>query len=152
MEFFKPRGTLNFMKHRGIIIPVSLFLAFLGIASVFWPGPNYGIDFKGGTEIQLKFGENVSATEVRKTLGEIGYDAEVVNVEGRKGEYLVRVGQVSSLPLDKIEGIKKAINWKIDGVKVDELRVSPGGDKIALRMRDETDPEAIKTALKSAGA
>lgn len=152
MEFFKPKGTINFMKYRGIIIPGSLFLAFLGIVSAIWPGPNYGIDFKGGTEIQLKFGENVSATEVRSALGEIGYDAEVVNVEGRKGEYLVRVGQVSSLSAEKVESIKKTINWKIDGVKVEELRVSPGGDKIALRMRDETDPAAIEAALKAAGA
>ncbi len=152
MEFFKPKGTINFMKYRGIIIPVSLFLAFLGVASVVWPGPNYGIDFKGGTEIQLKFDAAVSATEVRQTLSEIGYEAEVVNVEGRQGEYLVRVGEVSSLPPDKIEGIKKSINWQIAGVKVEELRVSPGGDKITLRMRDEVDPEAILTALKDAGA
>jgi preprotein translocase subunit SecF len=152
MEFFKPKGTINFMKYRGIIIPISLFLALLGIASVVWPGPNYGIDFKGGTEIQLKFDEGVSANDVRQALSEIGYDAEVVNVEGRAGEYLVRVGQVSSLPPEKIAGIKKAINWKIAGVKVEELRVSPGGDKIAVRMRDEVEPEAIEAALKEAGA
>ncbi|MFT3921518.1 MAG: protein translocase subunit SecF [Myxococcales bacterium] len=152
MEFFKPKGTINFMKYRGVIIPISLFLAFLGIVSVAWPGPNYGIDFKGGTEIQLKFGEKVTSNQVRSTLAEIGYDAEVVNVEGRPGEYLVRVGEVSSLPSGKIEEIKKAINWNIAGVKVEELRVSPGGDKIALRMREETDPDAIEQALKAAGA
>ncbi len=67
MEFFKPKGTINFMKYRGVI-PVSLFLAFLGIVSVAWPGPNYGIDFKGWNRDQLKFGENVTATDVRKTL------------------------------------------------------------------------------------
>ncbi len=152
MEFFKPKGTINFMKYRGIIIPGSLFLAFLGIVSVFYPGPNYGIDFKGGTEIQLKFGEAVDATRVRETLGEIGYDAEVVNVEGRAGEYLVRVGQVSTMSFEKIEGIKKALQWKIAGVKIDELRVSQGGDKITLRMRDAVDPSDVESALKAAGA
>src|SRR3954451_18131432 len=126
MEFFKPRGTIDFMKYRGIVIPVSLFLAFLGIVSAIYPGPNYGIDFKGGTEVQLKFDPKIDANTVRKTLNEIGYDAEVVNVEGRKGESLVRIGQVSSLPPGKIETIKKAIDWKIAGVKVEELRVSPG--------------------------
>jgi preprotein translocase subunit SecF len=152
MEIFKPRSTIDFMKYRGVLIPVSLFLAFLGIVSAVYPGPNYGIDFKGGTEVQLKFDPKIDATTVRKTLADIGYDAEVVNVEGRKGEYLVRVGQVSSLPPEKVDGIKKAINWKIGGVKVEELRVSPGGDKIALRMRDEVDPSAIEAALKAAGA
>lgn len=153
MEFFKPRGTIDFMKHRKFIIPVSLLLALLGLVSVIFPGPNYGIDFKGGTEVQLKFGEGVDAGKVRQALAEVGYeDAEVVNVEGRPSEYLVRVGQVSSLPSDKIESIKSALAWNIAGVKIEELRVSPGGDKIALRMRDAVEPEAIFEALKKAGA
>jgi preprotein translocase subunit SecF len=152
VEFFKPRATIDFMKYRGPIISGSLFLALLGFLSVFWPGPNYGIDFKGGTEVQLRFKKPLESGAVRKALGEIGYDAEVVSVEGRADEYLVRVGVVSSLPAAKVESIKKTINWRIANVKVDELKFSPGGDKITLRMRDTVDPSAIEAALKSAGA
>ena len=152
MEFFKPRATIDFMKYRGPIISGSLLLALLGFLSVFWPGPNYGIDFKGGTEVQLRFKKPVESGVVRKALGEIGYDAEVVSVEGRADEYLVRVGVVSSLPPAKVDSIKKAINWRIGNVKVEELKFSPGGDKITLRMRDSVDPPAIQAALKTAGA
>ncbi len=151
MEFFKPRGTIDFMKHRGPLIIGSMVLTMLGLLSTVWPGPNYGIDFKGGTEVQLKF-DNVDATKVRTTLAEIGYDAEVVNVEGRAGEYLIRVGSVTTLPPGKIEAIKKKLAWKIGTVKIQELKVSPGGDKISLRMRDDVEPAAIEQALKSAGA
>ena len=140
------------MKYRGPIIAGSLFLALLGFLSVFWPGPNYGIDFKGGTEVQLRFKKAIDSGVVRQTLSEIGYDAEVVNVEGRADEYLVRVGRVSSVSPSKMEGIKKAINWRIASVKVDELKFSPGGDKITLRMRDTVDPKTIGEALKAAGA
>lgn len=152
MEFFKPKGTIDFMKHRAPIISGSLLLALLGVLSVFWPGPNYGIDFKGGTEVQLRFKKATESNTLRETLAEIGYDAEVVNVEGRNDEYLVRVGAVSTLPPEKVEGIKKSLNWSINGVKIDELKVSPGGDKISFRMRDDVDPKAIETALKAAGA
>ena len=152
MEFFKPRDTIDFMKYRAPIISGSLFLALLGFLSVFYPGPNYGIDFKGGTEVQLHFKKDVDSSTVRKTLADVGYDAEVVSVEGRANEYLVRVSRVSSLPVEKIEAIKKSVNWKVAGVKVDELKVSPGGDKITLRMRDAVDPQAIDTALRAAGA
>jgi preprotein translocase subunit SecF len=152
VEFFKPRDTIDFMKYRVPIISGSLLLALLGFLSVFWPGPNYGIDFKGGTEVQLRFKKAVESGVVRQTLSDIGYDAEVVNVEGRADEYLVRVGRVSSLPREKIEGIKKAVNWRVDGVKIDELKFSPGGDKITLRMRDSVDPAKINAALKAAGA
>ena len=152
MEIFKPKGTIDFMKHRGPIIGGSVLLALCGLLSVFWPGPNYGIDFKGGTEVQLKFKQNIEQGKLRQTLERAGYDAEVVNVEGRGDEYLVRVGAVSTLPPEKVEGIKKALNWNISGVKIDELKVSPGGDKITLRMRDDVEPAQIEAALKSAGA
>jgi len=152
VEFFKPRDTIDFMKYRGPIISGSLFLALLGFLSVFWPGPNYGIDFKGGTEVQMRFKKPVESGVVRQTLADIGYDAEVVNVEGRADEYLVRVSRVSSLPADKMEGIKKAVRWQVAGVKIDELKFSPGGDKITLRMRDSVDPSKIKETLTGAGA
>ncbi|MDB4972198.1 MAG: putative export rane protein SecF [Myxococcaceae bacterium] len=152
MEFFKPRATIDFMKYRAPIISGSLLLALLGLLSVFWPGPNYGIDFKGGTEIQLHFKKDVDSSTVRKTLAEVGYDAEVVNVEGKQNEYLVRVSRVSSLPVEKIASIKKALHWQVAGVKIDELKVSPGGDKITLRMRNPVDPLDIDSALKGAGA
>lgn len=151
MEFFKPRGTIDFMKHRGPLIIGSMVLTLMGLLSTVWPGPNYGIDFKGGTEVQLKF-QNIDAVKVRSTLAEIGYDAEVVNVEGRSGEYLIRVGRVTTLPPEKIEAIKKKLAWKVGAVKIDELKVSPGGDKISLRMRDDVAPEAVEEALKAAGA
>jgi preprotein translocase subunit SecF len=152
MELFKPRGTINFMKYRGPLIGGSLLLALLGLLSVFWPGPNYGIDFKGGTEVQLKFDPSVSASEVRNTLGKVGYEAEVVTVEGRPGEYLVRVGMVSSLTRAQVDQIKRTLNWRIAGVKIEEIKFSPGGDKISLRMRGDVEPAAIDAALKGAGA
>jgi preprotein translocase subunit SecF len=151
VEFFKPKGTIDFMKHRGPIIGGSVLLALLGLLSVWWPGPNYGIDFKGGTEVQLKFRGNIEQGKLRQTLADSGYDAEVVNVEGRSDEYLVRVGAVSSLSAEKVEGIKRSLNWSVDGVKIEELKVSPGGDKITLRMRGESDPTKIEAALKGAG-
>lgn len=152
MELFKPRGTINFMKHRGPLITISLSLALLGFLSVFWPGPNYGIDFKGGTEVQLKFGAGVSATDVRNSLTKAGYDAEVVTVEGRAGEYLVRVGRISSLSPEQLKKITSAVGKQIAGVPVEELKVSPGGDKITMRLQQAAEPEAIKAALTGAGA
>jgi preprotein translocase subunit SecF len=152
MEIFKPRGTIDFMKHRGPLLAVSLTLAFLGLVSVVFPGPNYGIDFKGGTEVQLQFDAKTSASEVRSALTGIGYDGEVVSVEGKPGQYLIRVGRVTSLPEDKVEAIKKKVAWNIGGVKIDEFKVSPGGDKVALRMAGPVEPKLIEDSLRNAGA
>jgi preprotein translocase subunit SecF len=152
MELFKPRGTIDFMKHRRPLWAVSFLLALAGFISAFVPGPNYGIDFKGGTEVQLQFAENTDAATVRSALAEVGYDADVVSVAERPGQYLIRVGEVTSLPQDKVEQIKKKLNWQISGVKVEEFKVSPGGDKITLRMAENVDPKVIEDTLREAGA
>src|SRR4051794_38577725 len=109
MEFFKPRSTIDFMKHRGLLITISLGLTLLGLLSGFFPGPNYGIDFRGGTEVQLKFNGKVDAGTVRKVLADEGFDPEVVNVAGSSDQYLVRVGRVAALSAEKIDAIKKQI-------------------------------------------
>jgi preprotein translocase subunit SecF len=153
MEFFKQRATVDFMKIRGPLIIISMVLNVLGLASAFWPGPNYGIDFKGGTEIQVLFKGKVDAGGIRKALSDGGYEAEVVNAEGRSGnEYMIRVGRVSTLAPEQVSDIKKKLAWNIAGTKIEEFKVSPGGDKITLRMRDDLDPMLIDSALKSAGA
>lgn len=151
MEIFKPRDTINFMKYRGPLITGSLLLTLLGFLSIFYPQPNYGIDFKGGTEIQLKFDKSVGATDVRNTLAKSGYDAEVVTVEGRPGEFLVRVGRASALSDEAKAKVEKAIGQSIGGVKVVDFKVSPGGDKISIRLVDDVPVETIRTALDQTG-
>ena len=55
MEFIKPGTYIDFMKYRGPVITVLGVMATLSLVSLFYPGPNYGIDFAGGTELQLTF-------------------------------------------------------------------------------------------------
>ncbi|HEX6245523.1 MAG TPA: protein translocase subunit SecF, partial [Polyangiales bacterium] len=129
----------------------SLFLTLLGFLSIFYPQPNYGIDFKGGTELQLKFDKSIGAGDVRNTLSKSGYDAEVVTVEGRPGEFLVRVGQASSLSDEQRSKVESALSKSVGGVKVVDSKISPGGDKISLRMADAVDVQAIRSALEETG-
>jgi preprotein translocase subunit SecF len=151
MEIFKPRETINFMKYRGPLISGSLFLTLLGFLSIFYPQPNWGIDFKGGTEMQLKFDKSVGAGQVRGALAQSGYDAEVVTVEGRPGEYLVRVGRSSSLSDEQRTKVETALSTSIAGVKVVDSKISPGGDKISLRMADTVEVQAIRDVLEQTG-
>jgi preprotein translocase subunit SecF len=151
MEFFKPRGTIDFMKYRAPLISGSLFLTLLGFLSIFYPEPNWGIDFKGGTELQLKFDPSVKAGDIRSALSKSGEEAEVVTVEGRPGEFLVRVGKASQISEQQKSKVEKSVGDAIAGVKVDELKISPGGDKISLRLADNVEVSAIESVLKASG-
>jgi len=89
------------------IVPEDLFVDFLGKAKSFAIlssililssfavlviiGPNYGIDFKGGTDIIMHFGEGVNADEVRTAAAEAGFpDANVQKFGTEGNQYLDR--------------------------------------------------------------
>lgn len=152
MEFFKPGLHIDFMKHRNVLVTGSLLLALASLISLFYPGPNFGIDFRGGTELELKFKGEVGTERVRDTLMELGYDRpDVVQVEGKSSQYIVRVQEVSSLPEAQINKIRAALETGLGDAKVEELKASPGGDTVAVRFTAPAQPEVIESALKSAG-
>ena len=152
MELIKPGKTFNFMRFRGLLGTLSFLLVLGSLASLFWPGPNFGIDFQGGTELQLRFRGNVSAGKVRQTLEKLGYERpEVVNVEGSSREFMIRVQQVSSLSKSELQKIRQGLTTRL-GAQLKNVSVSPGGDKITLRMAGEADPGELHIALRDAGA
>ena len=125
MEFIKPGTYIDFMKYRGPVIAVLGLMAFLSLVSLFYPGPNYGIDFAGGTEVQLAFTGDTSPGEIRKALEDAGYARpDVISVEDNPNEYIIRVREVSSLPEDQVEKIREAAEAALgEGVQIGRAHV-----------------------------
>ncbi len=152
MEFVKPGTYIDFMRHRGPVVGASLFLVVASLVSLVFPGPNYGIDFAGGTEIQLEFQGDVSSNEIRELLGELGYrSADVVSVEGKPREFILRVGEVTALPEEQQNRLEEAIVELVGEDNLREFRVSPGGDKITLRLNHDVDHHALKEVITAQG-
>lgn len=150
MELIKPGTHIDFMRHRKLAALLSAALVVLSIASLFWPGPNFGIDFAGGTELQLRFNGRVEAGELREALAGAGYEqSDVVSVEGRADEYIIRVEAVSALPEQEERRIEETIREKAE---LAEFHASPGGDKISLRFKATQDPAQIEAWLEEGGA
>jgi preprotein translocase subunit SecF len=152
MEFFKPGVTYDFFKYRWPFIGTSLALCALSLASLFWPGPKFGIDFKGGTEVELAFKGDVSSSQLRNEVIELGFkQPEVIALQDRKNHYILRLEEISSLPEQKVAEAKKALEADFGADKVVELDASPGGDKLALQLSEAGDTAKIEQALTRAG-
>ena len=153
MEFIKPGTYIDFMKYRGPVITVLGILAALSLVSLFYPGPNYGIDFAGGTEVQLAFDGDTTPAEVRAALVDAGYSRpDVISVEGKSNEYIIRVREVSSLPENQIDKIRASVEAALGEGVLQEMKVSPGGDKITLRVSGEVHEQQLQEALTAGGA
>ncbi len=151
MEFIKPGRVFDFMRYRNAAVVFSTIVVVLSIASVFWPGPKLGIDFAGGTEVQLQFRGDVPIGELRSTLETLGYDSpDVVGITGHENQYLVRVNEVTTLPPDIAATIQEHLNDALE-VEVTTVRVSAGGDKVSVRLEGSAELATLREALVSAG-
>lgn len=108
----------NFMKMRGKVIPLSAILLIGSFLAFFVKGPNYGVDFAGGTEMMIAFNENISADQVRGALDKGGFvGANVQSFEGSGLHYLVRLKEsseeVQGLELKVTEALKSGIGASV---------------------------------------
>jgi len=152
MEFVKPGTYVDFMRHRRPVILVSLLLVGASIGSVFYPGPKYGIDFAGGTELQLQFGGDITGGEIRQALEGLGYERpDVVAVEDTPNEFIVRVQEVSAIDDARKAAAEEAVRAALGDVEIRQMEFSPGGDKVTFTFSAAADPEALGGALEGAG-
>ena len=160
MEFVRPGTYIDFMRHRNAVVGVSIVLVVASIASVFVPGPNYGIDFRGGTELQLAFKGDVSSGELRTRLEELGYSPDVVAVEGSENEYIVRVREVSSLTAEQTAAVSDGVPETLGVSTTSDVEFEPGNVdergrvtvfKIVFQFSESVEPTAIEAALEERG-
>lgn len=93
MQFVKPDININFVGKRKIAFSVSLAMILISIASLaIHGGPKYGIDFAGGSLVQVKFNEPVSVNMIKSGLAAIDLGKSSVQGFGEQSEneYLIR--------------------------------------------------------------
>src|ERR1700722_10522528 len=165
MEFFKPGRVFDFMGQRVFWIPLSFILVIGSIILTFYPGPNYGTDFKGGTEVEIAFTKPVNAAQIRQGIEESGFqNPDVVQVVDANNPYhfLIRVQDVSAITETEKVSLKQALCYADDtqapindpercpvSLKATEVKFSAGGDKISTRYDAEPDLAKIREQVRS---
>jgi len=86
----------------------SLVLFILSILLISFKGLNYGIDFKGGTLIELRvFDKNIGITEIRSSFKDLINGDVNVKEFGNKGDFLIKIEQNDTQTKDFIPNLKK---------------------------------------------
>lgn len=84
-------GTINFMGVRNIAFAATLVLTLIALGSWFTKGLNFGLDFTGGTLIELNYQQPADLGKVRDELVKAGYAEAVVQSFGDTKDVLVRM-------------------------------------------------------------
>jgi preprotein translocase subunit SecF len=137
-EIIKPGTKIDFMKRKWIGFLFSGVVMLIGIISlVVHGGPIYGVDFAGGTLVQVKFSQPVAIDAIRGALQDGGLEGASVQgfeAEG-KGEYLIRL-QTSSSDLGGLSTtIKAALTKRFDEKSFEVRRIEMVGPKVGKDLR-----------------
>lgn len=91
MEFFKQKTNIAFLNWRAAAFRLSLVLIILSIASLIVRGLNFGIDFSGGTLVEVGYQQPVEIESVRSALLQGGFESAIVQHFGTAKDVLVRL-------------------------------------------------------------
>ncbi len=91
MELFKKTTHIDFLGRRRIAYVFSALLLLVSIGSLAARGLNFGIDFMGGTLVELGYGGDVDLVEVRAALADGGFGGATVQHFGTPRDVLIRI-------------------------------------------------------------
>lgn len=91
MRLFNFKNSLNFMKLKWPALVFSTFLVFGSLISLFTQGLNLGLDFTGGTTIEVKFEQAADLNKVRSALSSSGFPDAQVLYFGNSQEVMIRI-------------------------------------------------------------
>jgi len=140
MELIKPGTDINFIGRMKLAFFVSLALIVIGVFSlIIHNGPNLGIDFAGGTLVQIKFKDPTSVNDIRSPLKTINLGNSVIQRFGYQddNEFLIKT-EKSSSELKGLSGvIEDALRTAYPEGSFEIRRIEVVGPKVGKDLRQK---------------
>lgn len=103
MEFFKTNTNIDFMgqRYKAAIFSVFICVVSLGILAV--NGLNMGLDFTGGTQIEVAYEQTADLNTIRNQLENAGFPEAIVQPYGTSSDVLIRLGEQEGLDQKQLQ-------------------------------------------------
>lgn len=139
MELLKKQTNIDFMGQRKLALAFSGILLLVSLFSIGVRGLNYGIDFTGGTLIEVGYSQSADLVQVRADLAEAGYPEAIVQYFGTTQDVLVRLAA-----RDDVSKAELSSN-------ILRLLKRSGGDDMQLRRVEFVGPQVGEELTEQGG-
>jgi preprotein translocase subunit SecF len=101
MEWFNPNSNYDFMGWRKFNAIFSVILITISIAGLFLKGLHWGLDFTGGTQIEMSFKKTANLSQIRSQLKSAGFPEAQVMAYGNSHDVLISLAASQTDDLNK---------------------------------------------------
>ncbi|MCF7202018.1 protein translocase subunit SecF [Pseudomonas oligotrophica] len=128
------KRVINFMAIRHVAFALTVLVTVVSLVSLVTRGLNFGLDFTGGTLIELSYEQPVALDSVRAQLGQAGYGSAVVQSFGATTDVLVRMPGDDPLLGERVAQV---LQQGDAGAAVAVKRVEFVGPAVGEELRDQ---------------
>jgi len=130
MEFIKPDIHFDFVGKMKMAFGISLAMIIISLTSIVWHGGlNYGIDFAGGTLVQVKFNIPFTIDKIREAFRPLGLQNSIIQQYGPQ-EIVVRIAESAS-DLKGLSGkVEESLSRTFGEKAIEMRRVEMVGPKV----------------------
>ena len=130
----KKEYNYNFTKNFKMANLISIFFVLISLILIIFKGLNFGIDFKGGTLIELRVeSNNIKINDIRSAFSNMDLGDLNVKEFGKKGDYLIKFEKKEFNKVVNIKSIKESVVNKL-GVDVNFRRIENVGPKVSAEL------------------
>ena len=137
MQILKLKETVNFMGYRKFAVVFSIVLMLASIATLAVNKLNFGLDFTGGTLIEVGFDEAADLTKIRQVLDENNFDDAVVQFYGSSRDIVIRLGQREDVKAEMLGNQVLAVLQKSTDQAIDMRRIEFVGASVGDELAEQ---------------
>jgi preprotein translocase subunit SecF len=136
-------GRFDFVGKVGFFGGISALLVVASLAYMAVKGLTYGIDFAGGTEVQVKFAQAVTIDQVRGVVAKLGFANEGVQAIGDASEYIIRFQtpegktdkEINENQTKAVGQLREAITTELGAAQPEFRRVDSVGPQVGAELK-----------------
>lgn len=137
MQILRLKETLPFMKFRKVALVFSLLLMATAIGSIATKGLNFGLDFTGGTLLEVGFEQSADLNQIRQVMDTAGFPDAVVQLYGSSRDVVIRLAQREDVKAEMLGNQVLEILQEGTGQNIDMRRIEFVGASVGDELTEQ---------------